>query len=79
MSEFRQKRLHTLYMDRGVLATGTMADINGKLEHRKAVFLQTFPEIRVGPFVFLRFGRQVKQYQYPHNTIFADALYHRSG
>ena len=39
LTKFREERLNPLNMYFSILATGTMANIYGKLEHRKAVFL----------------------------------------
>lgn len=34
----RQKRFDTLFMNLGILHTGAMTDIDGKLKHRESVF-----------------------------------------
>lgn len=76
--ELGKKRLHPFFMHFGIFHTGAVADVDGKLKHRKAVFYQVFPKCGIGFFLLLRFGGQVKQYQQPHNSVFAESFCNHS-
>ena len=79
MTVLGQERFYALDMHLRVFAAGAMPYVGGELKHSKAVFLQILSKIRISTPVFLGFCRQVEQYQYPHNTVFAKAFNHRSG
>ena len=76
-SDFAQRRKKTFdpfYMYIGIFATGAVAYIYRKLEHRKAVLHQPLPKVGVGfPFLF-GVGRQVEKHKYPHDTVFAESV-----
>ena len=42
LSKFGKKRFDPLYMHFGILATGAMANVNGKLEHRETILCKFF-------------------------------------
>ena len=60
ISELWQKRFHTFFVYFGVFHTGAMANVDGKLKHRKTVFDEVFPKQGVGFLVLFRFSRQIE-------------------
>ena len=48
-----------------ILATSTVTYINGKLKHRKTIFLQILSEIRISLLFLLRFSWQIKKERAP--------------
>ena len=71
LAKLRQNCFHPFSMHLCILHTGTMADVNGELEHGEAVLHETLSKLGVFTKVFLRFCRQVEQYHEPHNPVFA--------
>lgn len=63
----------------GILAGGAMTQIDGELKHRKAVGQELLTKIRVLLPLLFCFGRQVKKYKYPHNSIFRETIHYISG
>ena len=59
-SKLRQDGFHPFPMYFSVFHTGTMANVNRKLKHGKAVSDQAFPEYGIFANVFLCFGRKVE-------------------
>ena len=78
LSIIREERFNSFYMYRCILAAGAMADINGKLEHRESIALQILPKIGIGFLVFLRFRRQIKKNQHPHDPVFTETIHQNS-
>ena len=78
VAELRHKRLYPLDVDLGVLSARAMSQINGKLEHRKAICHNALPEVGIRLAFLLRLRRQIKKHQHPHNSIFAEPVHHNS-
>lgn len=75
---FRHQSLDAADMYGGILATGTMAHIDGKLEHREAVAHDVLAETRSILALFARRGGEIEEYKYPHDAIFTKT-FHESG
>ncbi len=58
----------------GILTTGAVAHINGKLKHGESVAHEFFAEVGVCLSLFLGIGRQVEKNKYPHDTVFAETV-----
>ncbi len=61
-TKLRQYGLHTFTMNFGIFHTGTMADVDGKLEHGESILNETLPEFSIFLDIFLRLCREVEQY-----------------
>jgi hypothetical protein len=68
-------------MDFRIFPAIAMAEIHRILHHSEAIFLEPFSEILIGPLVFLGFGRKVKIYDYPHDSVLIESVkvHHNSG
>ena len=64
-------------MDIGIFSTGTMACIDGELEHVEAILEKFFSEGGIVFPVFFRVGRQVEENEDPHNPVFANPVHGR--
>ena len=62
VAELRHKRLYPLDVDLGVLSARAMPQINGKLEHRKAVCHDALPKIDIRLAFLLRLRRQIEKH-----------------
>lgn len=59
----------------GILAAGTVAHVDGELEHREAVAQQMFAEVGSGlPFAF-GVGGEVEEDKEPHDAVFAETVH----
>ena len=72
---FRHERLHALDVDFGVFTAWTMPQVDGKLEHRKAVGHNALAEVGSGLAFLLRVRRQVEKHQHPHDSVFAKTVH----
>ncbi len=61
LPELWQHGFHSLAVNLGILHTGTMAHIDGELEHRESILNETFAKLGVFLNVFLRLSREVEQ------------------
>jgi len=75
---FGQDAFDTLNMHIGILRTGTMAQIDRKLKHCKAILQELLPKEGILLPRPLGVGRQIEQYQHPHNPIFAKSGHYPS-
>ena len=60
-SELWQYGFYSFPMNLGILHAGTMADVDGELEHRESILNETFAKVGVFFDVFLRLSREVEQ------------------
>lgn len=67
------KRTNPLKMDIGILGTGAMTDVDGKLKHDETIANQSLTEFGIPFAVFLGFGGEVEEHKNPHNAILADS------
>ena len=56
-----------------ILAAGTMANVDAKLKHRKAIANQILAKIVIDFSIPLGLGGQVEENENPHNSVFAKA------
>ena len=56
-----------------ILAAGTMANVDAKLKHRKAIATQVLAKVVIGLAVTLGLGGQVEENENPHHSVFAKA------
>lgn len=75
---FRHQSLDAADMYGGVLATGTMAHVDGKLKHREPVAHDILTKTRSIFALFARRGGEIEEYKYPHDAIFTKT-FHESG
>lgn len=61
MTELWQKRFYAPYVHLGVLHAGTMADVNGELEHGETIALQVLAKKGISLLVALCLRRQVEE------------------
>jgi len=73
-----QSSLHPFYMNIRILSAGTMAQIDGKLEHGESVFHHLLAKVGIDFPVFLRIGRQIKKYHHPHDSVFIKTIHKHS-
>ena len=78
LAVFRHQGLDAANVYGCVLATGTMAHIDGKLEHREAVAHDVLAETRSILALFARRGGEIEEYKYPHDAILTKT-FHESG
>lgn len=71
-----EEGLNSLDVDGGILHAGTMTHVDGKLEHRKTVFLNVLAKQSVGFDVFFRLCGQIKKNKYPHDMVFVKSFNH---
>jgi hypothetical protein len=71
----RDKGLHSLDVNIGVLSTGTVPYVDGKLKHGKSIALQIFSKVCVTLLFFLGFCWKVEEDKYPHDTIFTETVH----
>ena len=72
---FWHKRLDAANVYGSIFAAGTVAYIDGKLEHREAVAHYVLTEACGVSSLLFRSSREVEEYKYPHNSVFAEALH----
>ena len=75
LTKLGKKRFHTLDMHLCILHACTMPEVNGKLKHRESITLKLLAKLRSGLTIALGIGRQIKQYEHPHNTIFTETFH----
>lgn len=61
---------HSFYMYIGVFAAGAVANIDGKLEHGKAIGHYFLAESGSSFVIFFTYHRQIEKNKYPHNSVF---------
>ena len=70
-----QQVFHTAHVYFGIFAAGTVAHVDGELEHGETVAQEVLAEVGCRfPFA-LGFGGKVEKYKYPHNSVFAEAVH----
>ncbi len=74
-TELGQGAFHTPYVHVGILRARAMAQVNGELKHRETILQQLLAELGCRLALLLRVRRQIKKYQYPHNSIFAKPVH----
>ena len=62
-------------MNFGIFRTWTVSHVDGKLEHDEPIMNQLLPEVRSRLPLLLCVRRKVKENEYPHNSVFAEAIH----
>jgi len=73
-SKLWQHIFYSLPMYLCILHTGTMAYVNGELEHGKTIFHETLAKLYIFFLVLFRLCWQIEKYQKPHNPVFAKSF-----
>lgn len=71
----RQRGFDSFEVDCSVLSTGTVAHIDGKLEHRETIAQQLFAEVGGGLAFLFCLGGEVEEDEQPHDAVFAEAVH----
>ena len=70
MPAVRNKTFNSFHMNQGALKTSTMSSVNAVLHHGETIALQFFSKLLGSPLLLFTGGRQIKNYEEPHNMIF---------
>ena len=64
------------YMDIGIFSAWAVASVDAELEHSEPIGKQKVAELNIVFPVFACFSGQIKEYKYPHNSIFTESFVH---